>query len=54
MSVSDFGLPLLHGIWGIWDEVAIYGGLLIIVLALVALSWRVGRRRRQRRDKGGT
>ena len=52
MSITEIGLPLLHGSAGQWDEVAIYGGLGLVILAMLGLSWRASRRRKRRGDKG--
>ena len=52
MSITGISLPLLHGAAGQWDEVAIYGGFGLIILAMIALSWRASRRRKRRRDRG--
>ena len=52
MSKVAVALPLLHGAVGIWDEVAIYGGLGLIFLTLMFLSWRA-RRQKKRRRRGG-
>ena len=52
MNIAEIGLPLLHGSAGQWDEVAIYGGLGLVILTMFALSWRASRRRKRRGDKG--
>ena len=52
MNIAELSLPLLHGSAGQWDDVAIYGGFGLVVLAMLGLSWRVSRRRKRRRDKG--
>ena len=52
MSIAEIGLPLLHGSAGQWDEVAVYGGFGLIILVIVALSWRAARRRKRRQDRG--
>jgi hypothetical protein len=41
--------PLLHGVGGSkYDELVIFGGLGVIIGTLALLSWRSGRRRKQR------
>lgn len=52
MNIAELSLPLLHGSAGQWDEVAIYGGLGLVILAMLGLSWRASRRRKRRRDRG--
>ena len=52
MSIAEIGLPLLHGAAGQWDDVAIYGGFGLVILAMLGLSWRASRRRKRRRDRG--
>jgi hypothetical protein len=42
-------LPLLHGASGVWDDVAVFAGLMIMVGVVTFLSWRSGREKRRKK-----
>lgn len=42
---------LLHGTGGAYDEIAIFGGIGLVILALVFLSWRAGRDKKRREKR---
>ena len=44
-------LVLAHGTNGAFDEIAIFGGIGLIILALIFLSWRAGRDKKRREER---
>jgi hypothetical protein len=44
-------LPLLHGVGGTYDEAIIFGGIAVLLIALVFLSWKASNGKDERRKK---
>ncbi len=44
-------LPLLHGAGGAYDELIIFGGIGLLLVALIFLAWRASKGKDERRKK---
>lgn len=44
-------LVLAHGSNGVYDEIAIFGGIGLIIIALIYLSWKAGRDKKRREER---
>tara|TARA_Y100001934_G_C12386059_1_gene795806 strand:- start:5460 stop:5645 length:186 start_codon:yes stop_codon:yes gene_type:complete len=44
-------LPLLHGAFGAYDELIIFGGIGVLLVGLAYLSWRASKDKDERRKK---
>jgi hypothetical protein len=41
-------VPLLHGAAGFWDDLIGFIGILVVIGGLLLLTWRAGKKKRQR------
>lgn len=49
--INQLPLVVLHGAYGIWDEVLFFGGMGLLLLLLVLYPFLTGRHRRRRGEE---
>ena len=51
VTLHKYYFPLLHGAGGKYDELIIFGGMVLVLIGLAFLSWRASEAKNERRRK---